>query len=90
MQRTKGTFSECAECTTAMASVMEANLYLTKTVIAGDSWGEIAVPVILEHPATGIIFIGSLLTLVFGVLNIIVAVAPRASIQVCAAGKADT
>lgn len=57
-----------------MSSVMQANLLLTKTVIAGDSWGEIAVPVIQEHPATAIIFIGSLLTLVFGVLNIIVAV----------------
>ena len=36
--------------------VMDANLLLFKTVIAGDSWGEIAVPVIQEHPATAIIF----------------------------------
>ena len=77
MQRTKGTFDDCKQCQTAMSSVMQADLLLTKTVIAGDSWGEIAVPVIQEHPATAIIFIGSLLTLVFGVLNIIVAVAPR-------------
>eukprot|EP00913_Durusdinium_trenchii_P014990 g14061.t1 len=44
------------------------------TVIAGDSWGLIAVPVIQEFPATAILFCGSLLTLVFGVLNLIVAV----------------
>ena len=30
-----------------------------------------------KHPATAIIFVGSLLTLVFGVLNLIVAVASR-------------
>lgn len=54
--------------------VMEANLLLFKTVIAGDSWGEIAVPVIEQYPATAVIFMGSLLTLVFGVLNFIVAV----------------
>ena len=35
-------------CSTATSGVMEANLLLFKTVIAGDSWGEIAVPVIRE------------------------------------------
>jgi len=67
-------FMDCAECVTAASSVMHANLLLFKTVIAGDSWGQIAVPVIQEYPATGIIFMGSLLTIVFGVLNLIVAV----------------
>ena len=52
---------------------MDANLLLFKTVIAGDSWGQIAVPVMREHPATGVIFVGSLLTIVFGVLNLIAA-----------------
>ena len=42
-------------------------------VIAGDSWGTIAVPVIEAYPGTAFIFVGSLLTLVFGVLNLIVA-----------------
>ena len=100
----------------AAAKVMRANLLLFKTVIAGDSWGEVAVPVIkagkwhvildfysvydighvhfvhmtyslmyilyrlytidlLEaYPGTAVIFVGSLLSLVFGVLNLIVAV----------------
>ena len=49
---------------------VEANLLLFKTVVAGDSWGEIAVPVIQKNPATLFIFVGSLLTLVFGVLNV--------------------
>ena len=53
---------------------MTANLLLFKTVIAGDGWGEIAVPVIEAHPGTALIFMGAYLTIVFGVLNLIVAV----------------
>lgn len=68
-------FPDCGElCVDITGSVMNANLLLFKTVIAGDSWGEIAVPVIQAYPATAIIFVGSQLTLVFGVLNLIVAV----------------
>eukprot|EP00435_Cladocopium_sp_Y103_P048781 s292_g14.t1 len=67
-------FEECPQCLRATSSVMDANLLLFKTVIAGDSWGTIAVPVIEAYPATAVIFVGSLLTLVFGVLNLIVAV----------------
>ncbi|CAE7198432.1 Scn11a [Symbiodinium natans] len=75
MHQDHGFFSSChPQCTRAVSSVMDANLLLFKTVIAGDSWGEVAVPVIEEHPVTAIVFIGSLLTLVFGVLNLIVAV----------------
>lgn len=68
-----GTFEGCPQCTRATSSVMRANLLLFKTVIAGDSWGEIAVPVIEHFPLTAVVFMGSLLTLVFGVLNLIVA-----------------
>lgn len=67
-------FQDCSECLAATSSVMRANLLLFKTVIAGDSWGQVAVPVIEYSPATAIIFCGSLMTLVFGVLNMIVAV----------------
>ena len=65
----------CEYCQIATRSVIEANLLLFKTVIAGDSWGEVAVPVIQQNPETAFIFVGSSLSLVFGVLNIIVAAA---------------
>ena len=68
-------FEGCQDCRKAAASVMRANLLLFKTVIAGDSWGQIAVPVIEQYPATAIIFCGSLLTLIFGVLNMVIAAA---------------
>ena len=71
----EGLFEDCEQCVRATSSVMNANLLLFKTVIAGDSWGLIAVPVIEHYPATALLFMGSLLTLVFGVLNLIVAAA---------------
>eukprot|EP00435_Cladocopium_sp_Y103_P074997 s22_g53.t1 len=74
MHEQGGAFQDCSECLSATSSVMRANLLLFKTVIAGDSWGQVAVPVIEYSPATAIIFCGSLMTLVFGVLNMIVAV----------------
>ena len=46
MNGTSGAFADCDECLRATSSVMNANLLLFKTVIAGDSWGQIAVPVI--------------------------------------------
>lgn len=74
LQSKFGTFDDCEQCLRATSSVMDANLLLFKTVIAGDSWGLLAVPVIEEYPLAAVIFMGSLLTLVFGVLNLIVAV----------------
>jgi len=75
VQERTNVFGDCGrQCLQAASSVMNANLLLFKTVVAGDSWGLIAIPVIQDHPATAIIFVGSLLTLVFGVLQLMVAV----------------
>ena len=43
--RTVSFWQDCPQCLRATSSVMHANLLLFKTVIAGDSWGRIAVPV---------------------------------------------
>eukprot|EP00443_Scrippsiella_acuminata_P048943 CAMPEP_0115375282 /NCGR_PEP_ID=MMETSP0271-20121206/2382_1 /TAXON_ID=71861 /ORGANISM="Scrippsiella trochoidea, Strain CCMP3099" /LENGTH=313 /DNA_ID=CAMNT_0002798341 /DNA_START=38 /DNA_END=976 /DNA_ORIENTATION=- len=58
----------------SFSSVFMANLTFFQTVVAGDSWGFMAIPVIEEYPLSAVVFVGSLLTLVFGVLNLIVAV----------------
>lgn len=68
------TWVHCERCQRSFATVMDANLTLFQTIIGGDSWGLVAIPVIEEHPWAAIIFIGGLLTMVFGVLNLIVAV----------------
>eukprot|EP00930_Biecheleria_cincta_P006997 TRINITY_DN108134_c0_g1_i1.p1 TRINITY_DN108134_c0_g1~~TRINITY_DN108134_c0_g1_i1.p1 ORF type:complete len:432 (+),score=77.71 TRINITY_DN108134_c0_g1_i1:35-1297(+) len=70
----KGEFSDCLRCQTSMSSVMRSNLLLFQTAITGDSWGQVAIPVIESHPYTAIIFMGAQVTLVFGVLNLVVAV----------------
>eukprot|EP00438_Fugacium_kawagutii_P030368 Skav223251 [mRNA] locus=scaffold2231:551146:554915:- [translate_table: standard] len=67
--------NDCKFCQNSLGSVLNANLLIFKTVVAGDSWGDVAVPLIERDPwiATGI-FVGSHLTIVFGVLNLVVAV----------------
>jgi len=71
----KHVWDDCgSRCQKAFVSVMRANLTFFQTVVASDSWGEVAVPVIEEYPFTALIFVGALLTLVFGMLNLIVAV----------------
>eukprot|EP00930_Biecheleria_cincta_P079130 TRINITY_DN6684_c0_g1_i2.p1 TRINITY_DN6684_c0_g1~~TRINITY_DN6684_c0_g1_i2.p1 ORF type:complete len:585 (+),score=93.35 TRINITY_DN6684_c0_g1_i2:27-1757(+) len=70
----RGGFKECLWCKSSMSSVFNAILTLVRTMVAGDSWGAIAVPVINEEPWTALIFIGALVTLVFGVLNMAIAV----------------
>eukprot|EP00931_Biecheleriopsis_adriatica_P017921 TRINITY_DN12698_c0_g3_i1.p1 TRINITY_DN12698_c0_g3~~TRINITY_DN12698_c0_g3_i1.p1 ORF type:complete len:401 (-),score=110.36 TRINITY_DN12698_c0_g3_i1:65-1240(-) len=70
----EGEFADCISCQKSISSVMRANLLLFQTIIAGDSWGVVAVPIIERYPAAAIIFMGAQLTLVFGVLNLVVAV----------------
>jgi len=72
--RTEGYWSDCDECGRYFTSVMHSNLYIFQTIIAGDSWGKMAVPVSEKHPWAAIIFCGALLTIIFGVLNLVVAV----------------
>mmetsp|Transcript_78352 Transcript_78352/g.254573 ORF Transcript_78352/g.254573 Transcript_78352/m.254573 type:complete len:680 (+) Transcript_78352:80-2119(+) len=67
-------WADCDRCARSFSSVWQACITLFQTIVAGDSWGYMAIPVIEKYPWTGIIFAGALLTLVFGILNLIVAV----------------
>ena len=53
---------------------MDANLFLFQTVVVGDNWGEVALPVINNFPGSAALLIGAYLTIVFGLLNLIIAV----------------
>eukprot|EP00930_Biecheleria_cincta_P065970 TRINITY_DN5190_c0_g1_i1.p1 TRINITY_DN5190_c0_g1~~TRINITY_DN5190_c0_g1_i1.p1 ORF type:complete len:714 (-),score=110.34 TRINITY_DN5190_c0_g1_i1:287-2428(-) len=70
----EGLWPDCHLCHTAFSSVMRANLTLFKTIIAGDSWGLLAEPIIVRYPWCSLIFTGSFLSLAFGVMNLVVAV----------------
>jgi Ca2+-binding EF-hand superfamily protein len=69
----QGFWDGCALCRDSISTVMKANLLLYTSIMAGDSWGQIPRPVILEHPWTFIIWVGSSFVLQFGVCNMIVA-----------------
>eukprot|EP00929_Paragymnodinium_shiwhaense_P002756 TRINITY_DN10303_c0_g1_i4.p1 TRINITY_DN10303_c0_g1~~TRINITY_DN10303_c0_g1_i4.p1 ORF type:complete len:641 (+),score=119.96 TRINITY_DN10303_c0_g1_i4:223-2145(+) len=70
----EGTWPECERCGRAFETVMSVNLTFFQTVLAGDSWGIYAMPIIEEAPATAIVLCGALLSLSFGIMQLITAV----------------
>eukprot|EP00929_Paragymnodinium_shiwhaense_P077600 TRINITY_DN39980_c0_g1_i1.p1 TRINITY_DN39980_c0_g1~~TRINITY_DN39980_c0_g1_i1.p1 ORF type:complete len:676 (+),score=95.61 TRINITY_DN39980_c0_g1_i1:115-2142(+) len=70
----EGQWPGCERCGRAFESVMAANLTFFQTVLAGDSWGLLAVPICEASPATSLIFCGVLLTLIYGMMQLITAV----------------
>lgn len=73
-QSTDVDFPVCERCHRATSSIMDANLFLFQTVVVGDNWGEVALPVINNFPGSAALLIGAYLTIVFGLLNLIIAV----------------
>lgn len=73
-QSTDVDFPVCEHCHRATSSIMDANLFLFQTVVVGDNWGEVALPVINNFPGSAALLIGAYLTIVFGLLNLIIAV----------------
>merc|ERR1719428_2815072 len=69
-----GIYEGCERCARAYESVMASNLTILQTIIAGDSWGIVSLAVIEESPLTIVVFVGVLVSINFGVLNLILAV----------------
>mmetsp|Transcript_61201 Transcript_61201/g.145812 ORF Transcript_61201/g.145812 Transcript_61201/m.145812 type:complete len:625 (+) Transcript_61201:83-1957(+) len=61
-------------CLSAFDSVYSVMLMFFQTLMAGDSWGDCAVPMIQDQPWAIIIFGGSLLTVQLGFANLVLAV----------------
>eukprot|EP00929_Paragymnodinium_shiwhaense_P010626 TRINITY_DN11542_c0_g1_i1.p1 TRINITY_DN11542_c0_g1~~TRINITY_DN11542_c0_g1_i1.p1 ORF type:complete len:871 (-),score=212.88 TRINITY_DN11542_c0_g1_i1:342-2954(-) len=70
----EGEWADCERCGRAFSTVMSANITFLQTVLAGDSWGLLALPILEDTPYTAIIFVGVLLTILFGVMQMITAV----------------
>lgn len=66
--------ADCFNCGEAYSSVFRAILTSVKGIIAGDGWGEVALPLMTEHPWTFIIFMFMLVTVQLGLLNLILSV----------------
>lgn len=65
---------ECERCSRAWVTVMTSNLTFLQTIIAGDSWGIYAIPLIERSPACALIFMGIFATVILGFSNLILAV----------------
>merc|ERR1712232_89021 len=59
----------------SFSSVWDANLTFFSSIIAGDSWGTISLPIIREAPVVAVpIIFGAFCSLELGLLNVVVAV----------------
>lgn len=65
---------ECPRCQRAFASVLESAMTIWQTVIAGDNWGQTAIPIMEAHPASAFFFLGVCVSVGMGVLNLILGV----------------
>jgi len=61
----RGVYGDCTRCGRAFETVAESNLTLIQNIIAGDSWGQITIPIIEAFPFAGVFFL-----LVFGIIDL--------------------
>lgn len=66
-------FTECERCSRAFSSVWNSQITFFQTVVAGDSWGQVAIPIIEKVPATAPFFVVVLVVIQLGILNLILA-----------------
>eukprot|EP00931_Biecheleriopsis_adriatica_P006606 TRINITY_DN10798_c0_g3_i1.p1 TRINITY_DN10798_c0_g3~~TRINITY_DN10798_c0_g3_i1.p1 ORF type:complete len:557 (-),score=110.43 TRINITY_DN10798_c0_g3_i1:23-1693(-) len=76
-------------CRQMFSSVGAASLMFWQTLVAGDSWGVCAIPLIQASPASFIVFAGALVTIQLGFTNLILAVIVERAQEAHERGKAD-
>lgn len=70
----EGLHGDCARCSKAFATVGDAMLTLTQSIIAGDSWGLIAIPLLETSATAHFIIFGAFISLNLGLMNVVAAV----------------
>jgi len=66
--------SGCTRCPHAWESVWQSIQTITQHIIAGDSWGNVSIPIIDHSPATIMFFMGVLISINLLILNLILTV----------------
>lgn len=66
-------FGTCSWCPSAFDNVLLSNLTFFQ-IISGDGWSHVARPLIEEHGWTALLFVAVIFSMVFGLLNLVVAV----------------
>jgi len=69
-----GAYDSCSRCPDAFSSVINSMLTFVQHIIAGDSWGQVTIPIIEEVPATAIFFLLVFVSVHFLSLNVIMSV----------------
>uniref|UniRef100_A0A7S1QGB9 EF-hand domain-containing protein n=1 Tax=Alexandrium catenella TaxID=2925 RepID=A0A7S1QGB9_ALECA len=69
----QGIYADCTRCPHAFASVWNAFLTFAQTLVFGDSWGAVALPIIEEKWWTIIIFFLAFATIGLAAMNLILA-----------------
>lgn len=67
-------YDSCDRCARAYESVWQSNITLFQSLIAGDSWGHVVIPIIEHRPSTAIFFLTLLFTVHVGLMNLLLAV----------------
>jgi len=72
-------YGDCVRCNRAYSSVMQAALTFWQQIVTGDSWGQVTIPLIEEHPATVLFFVPVFLSIGLSVMNLMLAVVVNAA-----------
>merc|ERR1719253_1158129 len=67
-------YDGCGRCGRAYETVFQSSLTLFQSLIAGDSWGLVTIPVIERRPWTAVYFAGVHVTISIGLMNLLLAV----------------
>ncbi|CAE7224153.1 Scn5a, partial [Symbiodinium pilosum] len=64
----------CQRCPTGFSTVFNAGLTLFQQLVAGDSWGQINIPLVETAPLTMFLLFAMMMTISLGLMNLILAV----------------
>jgi len=69
-----GIYGDCERCARAFETTFQSLLTFFQTVVAGDSWGQVAVPIVEHFPLAGPFFLAVLVSVSLATMNLILAV----------------
>eukprot|EP00929_Paragymnodinium_shiwhaense_P095687 TRINITY_DN5692_c0_g1_i2.p1 TRINITY_DN5692_c0_g1~~TRINITY_DN5692_c0_g1_i2.p1 ORF type:complete len:612 (-),score=100.28 TRINITY_DN5692_c0_g1_i2:95-1930(-) len=76
-----GAFGDCDNCRTAFDTVTASGITFMTTIIAGDSWGKVSVPLIVNSRGAGSVILLCFFAIELGLLNTIAAVIVDKQVQ---------
>lgn len=85
----QGVYGDCERCGKAFQDVMSSCLTLFQQIVAGDSWGQVTIPIIDHYPASALYFGAVFLSVGMAILNLMLAVCVDVATQARQGLKAE-